>query len=176
MADDEIVVIVDENNQVTGSTTRKRMRAERLIHRATYIFVFSSSGQLYVQKRTDTKDMAPGYYDAAAGGVVLSGESYELSAEREAAEELGIRDTPLERCFDFYYEDERNRIWGCVFTCRYDGEFVWQPEEVEYGYFVDVDEVLNGSISPLTTDTLEALEILKARALIPGSASRIPFA
>ena len=111
--------------------------------------------------------MYPSYFDAAAGGVVLANEGYQLSAEREAAEELGIRNIPLTRCFDFYYEDADNRAWGCVFTCRYDGEFVLQAEEVESGRFVSVDEVLSGRISPITPDTLEALAELKQRSLIP---------
>ncbi|NIR17298.1 MAG: NUDIX domain-containing protein, partial [Desulfobacterales bacterium] len=72
----------------------------RLPHRATYILVFNSGGELYVQKRTQTKDVFPGYYDVAAGGVVLAGESYEEGAVRELLEELGIRGTPLEELFD----------------------------------------------------------------------------
>ncbi len=162
MGDDEIVAIVDENNTVVDTTTRKRMRSLRLIHRATYVYVFNTPGLLYLQKRTRTKDMYPGYFDAAAGGVVLAGESYEVSAEREAGEELGIYATALERRFDFYYEDTLNRIWGSVFTCRYDGKFVHQPEEVESGFFVPVEEVLSESYKPVTPDTLEALRQLVA--------------
>ena len=68
---DEIVAIVDEHNTVLGSAPRREMRAKALPHRATYVLVFNSQDQLYVQKRTLTKDVFPGYYDPAAGGVVL---------------------------------------------------------------------------------------------------------
>ena len=162
MADDEIVAIVDENNTVIDATTRRRMRELRLIHRATYVYVFNSSGALYVQKRTASKDMYPSYYDAAAGGVVLSQESYQVSAEREAGEELGIYATELRHRFDFFYEDRSNRIWGAVFTCQYDGEIVHQPEEVESGLFVPVDDVFAGKYQPLTPDTMHALGLLIA--------------
>ena len=47
-----------------------------LPHRSTYVLVFNSQGDLYVQKRTLTKDVFPGYFDVAAGGVVLAGETY----------------------------------------------------------------------------------------------------
>jgi isopentenyldiphosphate isomerase len=101
-AADEIVVIVDEHNNVVGAAPRRQMRAQRLPHRSTYILVFNAQGALYVQKRTMTKDVFPGYYDPAAGGVVLAGESYEASAQRELYEEMGIRDVPLTPLFTFY--------------------------------------------------------------------------
>ncbi|MEJ2236291.1 MAG: NUDIX domain-containing protein, partial [Syntrophobacterales bacterium] len=80
---DEVVIIVDEENNEVGAVPRHEMRAGRLPHRATYILVFNSRGELFLQKRTQTKDVFPGYYDVAAGGVVLAGESYEGGAGRE---------------------------------------------------------------------------------------------
>ena len=65
---DEIVFIVDDENVPVGEAPRRRMRAENLPHRATYVFVLDSDGRLLVQRRTDTKDLFPGYYDLAAGG------------------------------------------------------------------------------------------------------------
>src|SRR5499427_10330210 len=111
-AADEIVVIVDEHNNVVGAAPRREMRGQRLPHRSTYILVFNSQGALYVQKRTMTKDVFPGYYDPATGGVVLAGESYEQSAIRELEEEMGIRQVPLTWLFDFYFADQRTRVWG----------------------------------------------------------------
>ena len=139
---DEIVAIVDEHNNVVGSAPRRQMRAQCLPHRSTYVLVFNTQGALYVQKRTMTKDVFPGYYDPAAGGVVLAGESYEESAQRELYEEMGIRGVPLTPLFTFYFTDERTRVWGRVFTCVYDGELVLQPEEVESGEFLPVAEIL----------------------------------
>ena len=57
---DEIVALVDEHNRVIGAVPRREMRAKRLPHRSTYIFVFNTQGYLYVQKRTMTKDVFPG--------------------------------------------------------------------------------------------------------------------
>ena len=120
-AGDEIVLIVDDENRPVGEAQRRRMRAEHLPHRATYIFVLDSDGRVLVQRRTDTKDLFPGYYDLAAGGVVAAGESYEECAAREAEEELGIRDTPIAPRFDFHYADANTRCFGRVFVCRHDG-------------------------------------------------------
>ena len=158
---DEIVSIVDREDNVVDEVPRHVMRAQSLRHRVTYIFVFDSTGRLFVQKRTPTKDLYPGYFDLAAGGVVCAGESYEESAIREAHEELGITDSPLHPLFKFYFEDDdANRSWGMVFTCTHDGPFVLQEEEVESGEFVGIDTILKGSISPITPDTRAVLDRL----------------
>jgi isopentenyldiphosphate isomerase len=150
-AADEIVTIVDEHNQVVGAAPRREMRAKNLPHRSTYVLVFNARGELYVQKRTTSKDVFPGYYDPAAGGVVLAGESYEQGAVRELAEEMGIRDVPLTWLFDFYFTDERTRVWGGAFSCVYDGELVLQEEEVEGVTLMTVEELLRRSQSEAFT-------------------------
>lgn len=158
-AADEIVAIVDEQNNVVGAVPRREMRAKRLPHRSTYILVFNSQGELYVQKRTMTKDVFPGYYDPAAGGVVQAGESYEVSAARELAEEMGIRGVPLTYLFTFYFADEHARVWGGVFRCVYDGPLVLQAEEVESGEFVPIPEIVRRAASePFTPDGLYVLK------------------
>jgi 8-oxo-dGTP pyrophosphatase MutT (NUDIX family) len=155
---DEIVVIVDENNNVIGAQPRHVMRARGAIHRAAYILVFNSKGKIFVQKRTMTKDVYPGYYDVAAGGVVLDGETYEESAARELAEELGIRNVPLSYLFEFFYSDAGNHIWGRAYFCVYDGHMVLQEEEVDDGEFVEVDKALQADeYGPSTPDSLYVL-------------------
>lgn len=154
----ERVVIVDDNNVEVGVAPRHEMRSKRLLHRATFILVFDSKGRLLVQKRTETKDLYPGFYDLAAGGVVVEGESYDASAVRELAEELGIRGVPLEAHFDFYFEDSGNRCFGRLYSCICEGPFELQPEEVVSAEFRPLDRILGGRIKPVTPDTLDALE------------------
>ena len=159
MSREEIVAIVDENNRVVGAAPRWKMRAEMLAHRATYILVFDTGGRLFLQKRTATKDIYPGYYDVAAGGVVLEGETYDESARRELAEELGIRGVEIKPHFDFFHSDDRSRVWGRVYSCRYAGAIVLQPEEIESGAFCDVAQVLEISTrEPFTPDGLVVLK------------------
>ena len=156
--EDEIVTIVDEYNNVVGALPRKEMRAKRLLHRATYVIVFNPREELYVHKRTPTKDVFPGYYDVAAGGVVLEGETCEQGAMRELSEELGICGVSLRRLFDFYYQDEHIRVWGAAFSCVYGGQMVLQKDEVESGAFLNIEEVLRLTESePFTPDGLYVL-------------------
>ncbi len=159
-ASQEVVTVVDDGNRPVAELPRHRVRSENLPHRATYIFVFDRRGRVLVQRRTAIKDIYPSCYDLAAGGVVAAGESYEECAEREAAEELGIRGTVLEPKFDLYYEDERNRCFGRVFTCVHDGPFTLQPEEVESVAFHAVDAIAAGAVAPVTPDTLRAFNRL----------------
>ncbi len=131
----EIVAIVDKENNVVSSAPRSVMRKEGLIHRATYILVFNSKHELFVQERTLTKDIFPGYYDLCTGGVVLAGEEYEESALRELEEEIGVAGEKLTTLFDFYGEYAGQKVWGRAFSCISDGPFTLQPEEVSSGAF-----------------------------------------
>jgi 8-oxo-dGTP pyrophosphatase MutT (NUDIX family) len=106
-----------------------------------------------------TKDIYPGYLDVATGGVVLAGETYEASAKRELAEELGVRKASLTSHFDFYHAADNNRVWGRVFSCTAEGPFVRQPEEVEEGVFIGMDELQSlAAAEQLTPDGLMVLK------------------
>ena len=159
---EEVVQIVDRDNRIVGAVPRSRMRREALTHRASYILVFNARDELFLQKRTATKDIYPGYWDVAAGGVVLAGESYEDSAARELAEELGVT-APLIHLFDHYYEDPANRVWGRIFRCTHDGPFTLQAEEVAFGRFTTIAAALALSrTEPFTPDGVEILQKIQA--------------
>lgn len=155
---EELVAIVDEQNQVIGAAPRRVMRAERLLHRSTYILVFNSNRDLYVQKRTLIKDIYPGFWDPAAGGVVAAGESYEEGARRELAEEMGITGTAIRYEFEMFYEDALSRVFGGVFSCVWDGPLTLQAEEVQYVEVMPPQQVLErASVEQFTPDGLAVL-------------------
>lgn len=159
---EEIVQIVDRNNLDIDAVPRKIMREKGLIHRASYILVFHPDGRLFVQKRTMTKDVFPGYWDVAAGGVVLAGEGYMKSAQRELAEELGVTGVALEFLFDHYHEDSKNRVWGHIFRCTHPGPFVLQEEEIESGKFMSVERIFElNQKEPFTPDGMDILVKLR---------------
>ncbi len=157
---EEIVAIVDSGNRVTGSAKRSELRRLGLWHRVCYVFVFDTPGLLYTQHRTMTKDSYPGYWDLAAGGIVLAGESYEESARRELAEELGIEGVAMDLWFDFRFEDGLARAWGRAFGCVYDGPLRLQAEEVQSVERLRVEDALAGiSGKTFTPDSLLALRM-----------------
>jgi 8-oxo-dGTP pyrophosphatase MutT (NUDIX family) len=158
---EELVEIVDRDNNPIGAVSRRVMRQQRLIHRASYVLVFNRQGELFLQKRTLTKDVYPGYWDVAAGGVVQAGESYQESAIRELREELGVSGIKLKPLFDQYYEDKDNRVWGRIFSCTHEGPFSLQVEEIDYGRFMALPaiEALHQS-EPVTPDGMALLQRL----------------
>lgn len=157
---DELIYWVDAFDEVVGTVSRGEMREKGLAHRVNYLLVFNSLHQILVQTRTNIKDWYPGYLDFAAGGVVLSDESYLVSAQRELHEELGISE-PLVEQFKMYFVDhsERSmtRSWGRVYSCISEGPFVLQQEEVAAVEFMDIDCALNIDQTRVTPDTRLAL-------------------
>jgi len=159
--DKEIVTIADHDNRVIGTLPRSVMRARNLIHRASYVIVFNDKNELFLQKRSALKDVYPGYWDIAAGGVVLANESYEEAARRELGEELGVTAVALTHRFYRYFEDSDNKVWGSIFTCIHNGPFRLQEEEIDEGRFVALPAILELSrYEPVTPDGLEVLQIL----------------
>ncbi|RLN74230.1 hypothetical protein BBJ28_00000607 [Nothophytophthora sp. Chile5] len=80
--------------------------------------------------------------DPMTGGVVQFGEPMDLSAAREAEEEMGVKDVELRFLSSFYYGDERSRVWGGLFDCTFDGPLVLQEEEVAEVLEMSADEIL----------------------------------
>jgi isopentenyldiphosphate isomerase len=137
---DELVDVIDDDGRTVGVVTRRAMRAGRLPHRCTYLLVFDPAGRLFVHLRTATKDVFPGHWDVAVGGVLAAGEDFDAGARRELSEELGIDAVP-EDVFPFRYEDERTVVQARVYRVVHPGPFRLQPEEIIRGEFVTLGEL-----------------------------------
>lgn len=160
----EWVQVVDAHNRPCGSATRAFVRRFKLWHQASYIFVRNACGELCVQQRTMTKDIFPGAYDLAAGGVVDAGESMHTGARRELLEELGIYRRTLTHCFDFRYTDERLHCFGGVYITEHNGPLALQASEV-----VDVRWLMPQAalaLDNVTPDTRVALSMLMERGIL----------
>ncbi len=132
----ELVDLIDANDRVIGTATRREVRTRNLLHRGVGIICFNGRGEVHVHRRTETKDVFPGMYDMFVGGVVASGESYDGAARREIAEELGISGPRPERLFAHLYEGDRNRSLIQVYRVVWDGPIVHQEEEIAWGAWI----------------------------------------
>jgi isopentenyldiphosphate isomerase len=127
---DELVDIVDEHDRVVDVAPRARVRAENLRHRSVAIAVVGSDGRLLVHRRSLGKDVWPGMWDICVGGIVASGETYEVAAARELAEELGVADAVLQLVGAGHYEDADVRLIGRCYVVAHDGPFRFVDGEV----------------------------------------------
>jgi isopentenyldiphosphate isomerase len=128
----ELVDVVDEEDRVVATVTRRELRARRLLHRCTYVLVRNGAGDILVHRRTETKDVNPGAYDVFAGGVCATGESYDDCARREVAEELGVAGVDPSFLFRHRYSGPEGEAWGGVYEVRWDGPI--QPQEAEVAW------------------------------------------
>ena len=149
---EEMVDIADDGDNVIRQATKKEMHEKSLMHRSSNVFVFNSKGELFVHRRARKLSLYPGMHDIKIGGTVKAGESYEDAAKRELEEEAGIKNAELEYLFGIKFRSDRNNNNRKVFRCIYDGKMRLQPEEVESGRFMTVDEakkmMAEGKLSP----------------------------
>jgi 8-oxo-dGTP pyrophosphatase MutT (NUDIX family) len=137
----ELVDIVDDDDNVVSTVTRSEMRAGRLQHRSVGVAVMSTDGRLLIHRRSDAKDIWPGWWDIAAGGVVASGENYDDAARRELAEELGITDARLEYIGRSHYVDDELAALCRGYIVIHNGPFTFADGEVEEARWVTFDEL-----------------------------------
>jgi isopentenyl-diphosphate delta-isomerase type 1 len=139
---EEIFDVVNERDEVIGKQTRNEVHHRGLMHRATHVLVFNSLGQVFLQKRSMTKDRQPGLWDSSAAGHVDSGEDYDACVVRELREELSLEvsSTP-KRLFKIAAsaETDQEHVW--VYRCEAEGPFQLHPEEIERGDWFEPAEV-----------------------------------
>ncbi len=134
----ELVEEVDADGEVVRVVTRAEMRAGRLRHRCTYVVVLTPDDEVWVHRRAEWKDVAPGWWDLAFGGVCDVGETWRESARRELAEEAGlhVEDGELEPLGEVDFTDDHGSLVGRAFVVRTDAVPVCNDGEV-----VEVDRV-----------------------------------
>ena len=86
----EMLELVDENDVVIGTAPRKEIHQKGLLHREVNVMFITPAGDIVFQRRSKTKDTFPDLLDATAGGHVEIGDSYDVTAVKEIAEETGL--------------------------------------------------------------------------------------
>lgn len=157
---DERFDIVDETDRVIGSATRRECHSNpELIHRTAYVLVFNPKGELFLQKRSQTKDTYPGKWSISVAGHVAQGEPYETTVVREMEEEIGIV-LKAEFLGKFLLLHEHEKEYSAVFRAYSSGPFALNPKEIEEGGFFTMDTIREKMWQDLTPFSQMVLENL----------------
>jgi isopentenyldiphosphate isomerase len=134
----ELFDLVDQQDNVVGTTDKPTAHGVGQLHRVAAVYVFDQDGRLYVQ----VHKKSGGLYDNSVGGHVSQGETYEQAAYREAKEELGI-DQPLQYHATFYSDEwpEIQHMFG-LYSCTAKPDWRFEPND-------EVTEIIPMAISDI---------------------------
>jgi isopentenyldiphosphate isomerase len=139
---EEIFDVVNERDEVVDRKPRSEVHRLGLMHRAVHVLVFNSRGEVFLQKRSMSKDRQPGLWDSSASGHLDTGETYDACAVRELREEIGLKlPAPPQRLFKLpaSRETDQEHVW--IYRCTAEGPFTLHPEEIERGDWFTPQEV-----------------------------------
>lgn len=128
------VILVDENDNQTGTADKMAAHIEGNLHRAFSVFIFNSNGEMLLQRRALSKYHSGGLWTNACCSHPLPCEATPAAANRRLIEELGFT-TSIHKIFDFIYKAElENGLieyeFDHVFTGLYDGKIECNEQEV----------------------------------------------
>ncbi len=132
----ELVEHIDVAGNVLGVVTRADVRTRVLRHRCTYVAVVDSDDRLLVHRRAGWKDIYPGWWDLAFGGVCDVGEDWVSAARRELAEEAGLVGEALWPLGRVRYDGIDGSLIGEAYLVRSDAEPTCPDDEV-----VEIDRI-----------------------------------
>jgi isopentenyldiphosphate isomerase len=142
MTKDEWFPVVDATGLVLGKATRRECHnGSKKLHPVIHLHVFNEAGDLYLQKRSETKDIQPGKWDTAVGGHVDYGEAVEAALLREAREELGITGFIPEFITRYVFESEIEKELVHTYKTVYNGVFTPDAGELDGGRFWSLAEI-----------------------------------
>lgn len=141
----EELILVNENDQVVGVGEKIHIHQTGALHRAFSVYIFNSSDQLLLQKRSSTKYHSKGLWTNTCCGHPRLGESIEEASRRRLGEEMGF-DCEVRKVFEFIYHAKLdNGLYEHEFDHVMIGRFNDSPtpnrEEVDEWKWVDLTTV-----------------------------------
>jgi isopentenyldiphosphate isomerase len=165
---EEIIQLVDLEGNPTGSAPRSVCHSDNtLIQLVVHIEIFNDKGDIYLQKRSKTKDLYPGLWDTAVGGHVCAGENPYVAVMREAEEELGIKPDNPEFLFKYIHSNDTETEVAFLYKTVYNGPFNIDYDEVVDGRFYGITEIESLIGKNYFTDNFEnEYSLLKKEGII----------
>jgi isopentenyldiphosphate isomerase len=143
MMSEEIFPIVDEEGNQISTALRSVCHDGKsmLLHPVVHFHLINERGEIFLQKRSMSKDLLPGRWDSAVGGHINPGETPEEALKRETEEELGIKifSYTLNKKYVWISSLERELVYS--FTGSSTDTPVVNRDEIDEGRFWSVEEI-----------------------------------
>ena len=141
----EELILVNENDEPIGVEEKITAHLQGVLHRAFSLFIFNSSGQLLLQKRTSTKYHSQGLWSNTCCGHPRPGESIEQASRRRLREEMGF-DCAVQKIFEFVYRVQLDdgfyeHEYDHVLVGRFEGNPTPNRDEVDDWRWVDLPTI-----------------------------------
>jgi isopentenyl-diphosphate Delta-isomerase len=141
----EKVILVDEQDDVIGLMEKMEAHKKGLLHRAFSILIFSSKGELLLQKRSIRKYHSGGLWTNTCCSHPTLDESMACTARKRLKFEMGI-DLESQFAFKFIYRSELDKDlieheFDYVFTGIFNGTPLINLDEVEDWKFMDIQSL-----------------------------------
>ena len=142
-AREEWFPVVDEEGRVIGKAPRSVCHdgKSKFLHPVVHLLLFNKKGQLFLQKRSQQKDIQPGRWDTSVGGHVAPGETIEKALARETVEETGLKNIQPQFLHRYIWESEVERELVFSFLLVSDERPETDRSEIDEGRFWSMDEV-----------------------------------
>ena len=148
--------VVTEKGEVIKVLPRSRIHGDpSLLHRVVHVLVFNSKDDLLLQKRSMSKDVAPGKWDTSVGGHVNAGETLEEAVMREMEEELGINEGVPEYLYSYIHSNPFETELVYTYKSVYGGEINYQQDEIDEVRAWSMDEIKQTIGSGALSDNFE---------------------
>lgn len=139
---EEIFPLVDEAGNVIGQAPRSACHdGSKMLHPVIHLHIFNNEGELFLQKRSATKDVQPNRWDSSVAGHIDLNETPETAVLREAGEELGLIGIIPEYITKYIIETDREKELSYCYYAVYNGGFTINTEELADGRFWKIEEI-----------------------------------
>jgi isopentenyl-diphosphate delta-isomerase len=137
------VILVDQDDNETGTCGKMEAHSKGLLHRAFSVFIFNGRGELLIQRRALGKYHSGGLWTNTCCSHPVPGEQTIQAAHSRLSREMGLT-CDLEFAFTFTYRAEMDQgliehEFDHVFFGRTDAEPRLNPEEAMDWKYIDPD-------------------------------------
>ena len=156
VANEECFDIVDREGKVCGKAPRSICHSRPgFLHQVVHLHVINSEDQIFLQKRSLTKQIQPGKWDTAMGGHVQSGENIESALKREAEEELGLDSFKSLALARYLWETAIESELVYMFVTRTDQPLRLNRQEIDEGKFWKIKKIKAALAKNILTPNFE---------------------